>query len=66
MPETIIQEVRKIRDNYARQFNYDLHAMCADLRRDQRSTGAKVVSFSKRPIRLRPPNKRMQPARRPA
>ncbi|MBI2481674.1 MAG: hypothetical protein HYV60_24420 [Planctomycetia bacterium] len=46
MPDTIIQEIRKTRDDYARQFNYDLHQMCLDLRREQELSGAKVVTFS--------------------
>ena len=50
MRDTIIDEVRKIRDEYARQFNYDLHAMCLDLRREQNLGGAPVVSFSTQPI----------------
>lgn len=51
MRDTIIEEVRKIRDEYARQFNYDLHAMCLDLRRERQLGGATVVSFSTQPIR---------------
>ena len=50
MRDTIIDEVRKIRDEYACQFNYDLHAMCLDLRREQNLGGASVVSFSTKPI----------------
>ena len=50
MRDTIIDEVRKFRDDYARQFNYDLHAMCLDLRREQSLGEAPVVSFSTRPI----------------
>jgi hypothetical protein len=46
MRDTIIDEVRKNRDQYARQFNYDLHAMCVDLRHDQDIGRAPVVSFS--------------------
>lgn len=46
MPDTIIQEIRKARDDYARQFNYDLHQMCLDLRREQELSGATVVTFS--------------------
>ena len=51
MPDTIIQEIRKTRDEYARRFNYDLHAMCLDLRREQELSGASVVTFSTKPIR---------------
>jgi hypothetical protein len=46
MPDAIIQEIRKTRDEYARQCNYDLHQMCLDLRREQALSGAKVVTFS--------------------
>ena len=51
MRDTIIDEVRKTRDEYAIQFNYDLHAMCLDLRREQNLDGAPAVSFSTKPIR---------------
>ena len=49
MRDTIVEEIRKVRDEYARRFNYDLHAMCADLRREQELSGAQVVSFAKMP-----------------
>ena len=51
MPDTIIQEIRKTRDEYARQFNYDLHQMCLDLRREQELSGATVVTFSTKTTR---------------
>ena len=54
MRDTIVEEVRKAREEYARQFNYDLDAMCADLRRKQELSGAKVVSFPNRPARVEP------------
>lgn len=54
MIDTIVQEVRRIRDEHARQFNYDLHAMCVELRREQELSGDKVVSFPKRPARFVP------------
>ena len=49
MYDPIVAEVRKAREEFARQFNYDLHAMCEELRREQRLNGAKVVSFPPRP-----------------
>ena len=51
MPDTIIPEIRKTRDEYARQFHYDLHQMCLDLRREQELSGATVVTFSTKTIR---------------
>ena len=51
MSDTIIQEIRATRDEYARQFNYDLHQMCLDLRREQELSGATIVSFSTKSVR---------------
>jgi hypothetical protein len=50
MHDPIVEEVRKAREEYARQFNYDLDAICRDLRQKQELSGAKVVSFPKRPV----------------
>ena len=49
MRDALIDEVRKFRDEYARQFNYDLHAMCGDLRREQSLGSSPVVSFATQP-----------------
>ena len=54
MSDAIVEEVRRIRDDYARRFNYDLHAMCADLRHEQELSSAAIVSFPKRPAQIRP------------
>ncbi len=58
MPDTIVEEVRRIRDDFARQFNYDLHAMCDDLRREQQLSDAVVVSLPSRPtfVQTKPPS----------
>ena len=45
MIDPIVAEVRKFRDEHARQFNYDLNAMCADLRQRQSQSGHPVVSL---------------------
>ncbi len=50
MRDAIIEEIRTVRDEYARRFNYDVHAMCAELRREQELSGAQVVSFAKGPL----------------
>jgi hypothetical protein len=49
MHDTIVAEVRKAREEYARKFNFDLDAICADLRRKQKLAGGPVVSLPKRP-----------------
>ncbi|MBT8420120.1 MAG: hypothetical protein KJO08_04575 [Gammaproteobacteria bacterium] len=51
--DPIVEEIHKYRDEYARQFNYDLDAICRDLRQKQARSGRKVVSFPpKRPDRI--------------
>jgi hypothetical protein len=51
MRDAIVDEVRRARENYARQFNFDLDAICRDLRQKQQASGAKGVSFPSRPVR---------------
>jgi hypothetical protein len=46
--DPIIEEVRKIRDEYAKRFNYDLEAIAADLMKQQAASGRKLVSFPSR------------------
>ena len=54
MRDTIVDEVRKAREDYARQFDFDLDAICRDLREKQRSAGVRVVSFPKRLVQNQP------------
>ena len=48
-PDPIVEEIHRIREEYAKRFNNDLHAICADLRARQAMSGRQVVS--------RPPRK---------
>ncbi|CAK0776823.1 hypothetical protein CCP3SC1AL1_860010 [Gammaproteobacteria bacterium] len=41
--DPIIEETRRIKDEYAKKFNYDLHAICEDLRQKQSLSGHRVV-----------------------
>ncbi len=50
MKDPIVEEVRRVRDEYARQFNYNLDAICDDLRKKQNQEGRKVVSFPPRTV----------------
>jgi hypothetical protein len=43
--DSIVEEIRRIRNDYAKQFNYDLDAICRDLRQKQERSGRKTVSF---------------------
>jgi hypothetical protein len=43
--DPIVEEVRRVRQRYARRFNYDLHAMAADLRKLEQEHPERLVSF---------------------
>ncbi len=43
--DPVVEEVRKIRDEYARSFDYDLGKICEDLRKQQAGSGREVVSL---------------------
>jgi len=48
--DPIVAEVRRIRDEYARKFNYDLDAIFRDIEKRQSTSGRTYVSFPpKRP-----------------
>jgi hypothetical protein len=36
--DPIVNEIRRIRQTYAEKFNNDLHAICEDLRRQERES----------------------------
>jgi hypothetical protein len=69
----IVAEVRRVREAYAKQFNYDIHAMWRDLQERQHQSGHTVVSLP--PKRTEPvvsgtsarreesPNQGMEPTR---
>jgi len=51
--DEIVEEVRKYREAYAAKFNFDLQAMYEDLKRAERKSKRKKVSFKPRkPIRM--------------
>ena len=52
--DMIIEEIHKYRDEYARQFGYDLHAICQDIRKKQGQGGRRVVSLNPRPVKRIP------------
>ncbi len=45
MKDPIVEEVRRARDAHAKQFNYDLDAICADLRKHEKASGQPTVSL---------------------
>ena len=46
MKDLIVEEVRKVREMHAKKFNYDLHAICMDLRRKEKDYNRRLVSLS--------------------
>ena len=46
--DPIIAEVRRIREEYAAQYNYDIKAICRAARERQKTSGHKIVSLSSR------------------
>ena len=51
--DPIVEEVRRIRQDYARQFDYDLHAIAADLRKHEQEHPERLVTFPPKPVRRR-------------
>ena len=50
MKDPIVEEVRKIRHTDAAKFNFDLHAICEDLRKKEKACGHPVVSLPPKPL----------------
>jgi hypothetical protein len=49
--DPIVEEIQKYRDEYAKQFNYDFHAICQDMRQKQGQFGRRVVTLKPRPVK---------------
>jgi hypothetical protein len=47
--DPIVDEVRRVRDEYAARFNYDLRAIYRDLKEQEKRSGRKIVSFAEEP-----------------
>ncbi len=46
--DPIVAEIRKIRDEHAAKFNYDIAAICEDYRRMAKESGRQYVTFPPR------------------
>jgi hypothetical protein len=51
--DPIVAEIRKIRNEHAAKFNYDIAAICEDIRRQEKESGREYVSYP--PRRIEPP-----------
>ena len=48
MNDPIVEEVRRIRDAHAARFNYDLDAICEDIRKQEQLSGRVFVRLPPR------------------
>ena len=44
--DIIVEDVRKVRDEHAAKFNYNLDAIYQDLKKQQKRSGRKIVSLT--------------------
>ena len=49
MKDEIVEQVRRVREQQAAKFGYDLKALLADARKRQKDSGHRVVSFAPKP-----------------
>lgn len=49
--DPVVDEIRRIRQAYAKRFGYDLRAMVADLRRKEQEHPDRLVSYAPKPVR---------------
>lgn len=54
MRDPMVEETRKLREEYAAQFNHDHNAIFHDILRRQSQRGRKLVSFPSREPKHRP------------
>jgi hypothetical protein len=47
MTDEIMEELWRVKDNLAKQFNYDVAALAAELQRRQKESGREVVNLTK-------------------
>lgn len=50
--DPIVEEVRSHREAHAAKFDFDLAAICRDLRRQQDNSGRKIVSLPARRVKV--------------
>jgi hypothetical protein len=46
--DPIVEEIRRLREQYASQFNYDIDSIFRDIQKRQDKSGKKLVSFAPR------------------
>jgi hypothetical protein len=46
--DDLLREIRQVREEYAKQFGYDLQAIHQDLKQQEQASGRKIVSLPPR------------------
>ena len=54
MEDPIVEEIHRYREEWAAQFNYDIHAMVEDLRRRQQAENRTVVTLPPKRVAVAP------------
>ena len=49
--DEIVEEVRRVREEHAKRFNYDISAICADIRQKQIESKRKIISLKKKQLK---------------
>jgi sensor domain CHASE-containing protein len=49
LKDPIVEEIHRIRDEYAAKFDHDIDRIYADIRRQQEDSGREFLSFKRRP-----------------
>lgn len=47
--DEVLEEIYRIREEHAKAFNYDLKAICDDLRQSQAASGRRIISTPLKP-----------------
>ncbi len=58
MKDPIVAEIHRYRAAHAKRFDYDIHAICEDIRRSEAESGGKFVTWDakrKRMVEVKPP-----------
>lgn len=63
--DPIVAAVRKVRHEHAAKFNNDIAAICDDIRRQEKESGQKYVSYPPRRIEAPVKERAAKPKRRP-
>ena len=50
--DEVLEEIYRIREEHAKAFNYDLQAICDDLRQKQAASGRQIISTPLKPRHL--------------